>query len=143
MATSKSQSADSSKSSASKSSDTSKSVDTSSGPSAEELGSVGEQPQTYDKPKAQEAAEKAAGKRAEEVKEQQLAIQRDNLTNVPPQPTSVVYGREKDEGKTPDSAVFGFDGSTVTLTTTAREIEFGREEFLGLLRAATKIGAAL
>lgn len=110
--------------------------------SGEGVGAVGAQPEQFEKPKAQVAAEKAAGERADEVRDQQWEAQKQNLTNVPSDPTTVVHAR-RDGDKAPESAVFGFDGSTVTLTTTSKILEFGREEFLGLLRAAAKIGGSL
>jgi hypothetical protein len=101
-------------------------------------------PPAYDRPKAQVAAEKQALKVADEVREIQEDVQRRNLlSNVPDYPVSVAFANRDDDGKPTGSLVFAVAGGELVVTTTGRELHFGREEAASLQRAAAKVAGSL
>lgn len=97
--------------------------------------------QTFDKPRATLKAEKAAAKRADEVREIQLDVHRLNVTNVPNEGIQTAYAAVPEKGD-PDSISFARVGNEVVVTTTGSNMTFGREEWLGFQRKVSAIGAA-
>jgi hypothetical protein len=99
--------------------------------------------EAYDKPKAQVAAEKAALKTADAVRDLQVRAQTTNLlTNVPEYPTSVAYANRPEKGDTP-SVTFVVTPGVLTITTTANKLEFNREEAAGFQRAVNRVAGQL
>lgn len=114
-----------------------------SGASAGIKATVDDRTDTFDRSKAQIAAEKRAMKTADEVRDIQEETQRKNLlSNVPDYPVSVAYANRTDNG-TPDSLTFAVAGGELVITTTSNELHFGREEAAGLQRAAMRVAGTL
>lgn len=97
--------------------------------------------QTFDKPKGTLRAERDARKRADEVREIQLDVHRLNVTNVPNEGVQTAYAVAPERGD-PDSISFARIGNEVVVTTTGNSLTFGREEWLGLQRKVSAMGAA-
>jgi hypothetical protein len=114
-----------------------------SGASAGIKATAEDQPATYEPTKAQVAAEKAAAKEADEVREIQEDVQTKNLlSNVPEYPIAVAYANRPEKG-TPDSMTFSVTGGELVITTTSNTLRFGSEEAASLQRAAAKVAGAV
>lgn len=97
---------------------------------------------SIEKPAATVKAEKAAVDRADEVRDIQLDVHSKNVTNVPAEPVATIYANAPEKGD-PDSVTFALVGGEVVMTTTAKEMRFGREEWHGFMRKVNQAGSGL
>ena len=99
-------------------------------------------PPVFESKAAADARERAE-KEADAVREIQEDTQRRNLlSNVPVHPVATAYERVPEKGD-PGSLTFSVLPGELVVTSTGRELRFGREEAAGLQRAVAQVAGQL